>query len=85
MILTDICFILRIRAAFLPHLKEGTPAAILLNGAKSADVWRRFGAPTLSPNRLARLRVEVCPSTSPANARWRREDLVRVWRAALLG
>lgn len=64
---------------------HATIARVVLNGAKSADVWRRFGAPTLPPHRLAGLHVEACPSTSPANARWRLEDLVRVWRASLLG
>lgn len=62
-----------------------TISRVVLNGKKSADVWRRFGAPTLNPRRLEQLRVEACPSTSPANARWRLEDLVPVWRAALLG
>ena len=43
MILTDICFILRIRAAFLPHLKEGTPVAILLKTSAKA-MESKFGA-----------------------------------------
>lgn len=64
--------------------REPTIERLVLNGTKSAEVWRRFGAPTLAAERLQALEVVRCPSTSPANARWRLEDLERVWREALL-
>lgn len=56
---------------------------VCLNGGKSAEVWRRWIVPTLTPAALAGLSVRALPSTSPANARWRFEALLEAWRQAV--
>lgn len=45
-----------------------TIGAIVLNGAKASDVFRRRIAPLIEPARRARLAILPMPSTSPANA-----------------
>ncbi len=59
-----------------------TITTVILNGTKSAAVWRRHaerGALAVRPG----LRILALPSTSPANARMRLADLASVWRTAL--
>ena len=57
---------------------------VCLNGAMSAGMWQRYGAPQLDALRKEKLQTMKMPSTSPANARWRLDDLVRVWSEAIL-
>lgn len=67
-------------AAFLaahPRLR-----AVLLNGAKAAECWRRH---VLAAGVGTALECVRLPSTSPANASWSRERKAAAWRAALLG
>lgn len=59
-----------------------TIGTVVLNGSKSAAVWRRHAQREALGERPG-LRVLALPSTSPANARLRLADLERVWRAAL--
>lgn len=54
--------------------------AIGLNGGKAYQTFARCNRPLLSrPD----LRVVRLPSTSPANARWRMDDLLPPWKALL--
>ncbi len=64
-------------AAFLEA--HPTIELVLLNGGKAADVWARHVAPTLKRPIAAR----AMPSTSPANAKLRLDDLIPIWREAL--
>ncbi|TVP45593.1 MAG: DNA-deoxyinosine glycosylase [Gemmatimonadales bacterium] len=50
-----------------------------LNGRKAEALFLRWVAPQLAPEVASRVRVHPLPSTSPANARFRLEDLVRAW------
>ena len=51
-----------------------------LNGGKSADTFRRANKPLLKRDDLT---FHALPSTSAANARWRFDDLAKVWKKAL--
>ncbi len=55
--------------------REASLAAVVTTGAKAAALYRRYGAPMLGD-------VPHCalPSTSPANAAMRLDDLVRAYR-----
>lgn len=55
---------------------------VILNGRKSEAVWRRHAEAEVLLQRPD-LIVRVCPSTSPANAALRLDDLVAAWRSAL--
>jgi hypoxanthine-DNA glycosylase len=55
--------------------------AVCFNGAKSAELWRRLVAPTLS-DRLRTLPTHVLPSTSPANQVLAFEAKLERWRVA---
>lgn len=59
-----------------------TIETVILNGGKSAAVWRRHAERAALAVRPG-LRVLALPSTSPANARLRLADLEKAWRAAL--
>lgn len=59
-----------------------TIGTVVLNGSKSAAVWRRHAQREVLGER-SDLRVFALPSTSPANARLRLKDLERAWREAL--
>ena len=50
------------------------------NGAKAFQCFRRFNKALM---RRPDIEVQALPSTSPANAKWRLEDLAREWGAAL--
>lgn len=54
--------------------------AVLFNGAKAEQSFRRFVAPGLARPDLALVRL---PSTSPANASQRAEAKLAAWREAL--
>ena len=56
--------------------------AVLFNGAKAEDSFRRFVLPTLG---LGDLRYRRLPSTSPANASQRPADKLAAWRDGLRG
>jgi len=58
---------------------------VALNGRKAEAIWVRWLAPTLSAGTRARLRIHLLPSTSPANARYRLDDLVEAWGPVLRG
>jgi hypoxanthine-DNA glycosylase len=55
---------------------------ICFNGTKAADVYRRRVLPTLPP-RMAAIRTQVLPSTSPANASLTFATKLAAWSAAL--
>ena len=55
---------------------------VILNGRKSADVWKRHAEAAALCARPG-LKTAFLPSTSPANARYRLSDLVREWGAVL--
>ena len=57
---------------------------VCLNGSMSEKMWRTFALPQIDASQRASIRTLRMPSTSPANARWRLEDLVRVWGEAML-
>lgn len=57
---------------------------VCLNGSMSEKIWRTFALPQIDESQRASIRALRMPSTSPANARWRLEDLARVWGEALL-
>ena len=59
-----------------------TIGTVVLNGSKSAVVWRRHAQREALLERPD-LRVLALPSTSPANARLRLADLEMTWREAL--
>ena len=61
-----------------------TIGTVVLNGSKSAVVWRRHAQREALLERPD-LRVLALPSTSPANARLRLADLEMTWREALAG
>ncbi|CAN5729997.1 DNA-deoxyinosine glycosylase [soil metagenome] len=50
-----------------------------LNGRTAEALFARWVAPRLPPGVADRLEIHALPSTSPANARFRLEDLVRAW------
>jgi double-stranded uracil-DNA glycosylase len=50
-----------------------------LNGRKAEALFLRWVAPQLAAEVADRVSVHPLPSTSPANARFRLEDLVRAW------
>ena len=52
-----------------------------LNGGKSYATFAKWNKPLLSRHGL---RILKLPSTSPANARWRMDDLLNAWRALFL-
>lgn len=52
------------------------------NGRKAADLFRRFVAPGLPPDRYL---IEVLPSTSPAYAGMRFDEKCAIWREFLIG
>ena len=54
--------------------------AVLFNGAKAEDSFRRFVLPTLGRDDL---RYRRLPSTSPANASQRQADKLAAWRDGL--
>lgn len=59
-----------------------TIKTVVLNGRKSEDMWKRYMAKDVAmafPN----INVHVVPSTSPANAALKLEDLEVVWSIAL--
>jgi hypoxanthine-DNA glycosylase len=56
-----------------------TLAAVALNGAKSAQTFRRRVLPGLLPETAARLTLFDLPSTSPANASRSLDDLLAAW------
>ena len=58
-----------------PHIQ-----AICFNGGKSASAFRRFNKPLLAREDLT---FYAMPSTSPANARWRMDDLLAEWGKAI--
>lgn len=57
---------------------------VCLNGSLSEKMWRTFALPQIDEAQSASIRALKMPSTSPANARWRLEDLVRIWGEAIL-
>ena len=59
-----------------------TITTVILNGTKSASVWRRHAERAALAVRPG-LRILALPSTSPANARMRLADLASAWRTAL--
>jgi double-stranded uracil-DNA glycosylase len=59
--------------------------SVALNGRKAEAIWERWIAPTLSAEMRTRVRVHPLPSTSPANARYRLDDLVEAWGPVLTG
>ncbi len=63
---------------FTAFLKKWpTIRTIGLNGGKAYTTFAKFNKPLLSrPD----LRILKLPSTSPANARWRMENLLDAWR-----
>ena len=56
-----------------PILRAAPIAAIFCTGSAAGRYYRRFQEPVTG------LPATVLPSTSPANARWRLEDLIRAW------
>lgn len=54
---------------------------ILLNGKKAGNLFEKYQWPVLQGFPLI---YEVLPSTSPANAAWKTEDLITSWKAALI-
>lgn len=65
--------------------REAGIRRICLNGAKAAQMWKQHAVPMLAAAGFPAEELTVCalPSTSPANARWRLEDLIAAWRPAL--
>jgi double-stranded uracil-DNA glycosylase len=59
--------------------------SVALNGRKAEAIWKKWLEPTLSADMRARVRVHSLPSTSPANARFRLDDLVEAWGPVLTG
>jgi len=57
--------------------------AVALNGRKAEAIWTRWLEPTLPSATGARLRIHPLPSTSPANARFRLDDLLEAWGPVL--
>lgn len=55
---------------------------ICFNGTKAADLYRRRVLPTLPP-RIAAIRIQVLPSTSPAHASLAFAAKLAAWSAAL--
>ncbi len=53
---------------------------ILCNGGKSFQCFKRYNKVLLAREGLT---IRQMPSTSPANARWRLNDLIAEWRKAL--
>ena len=53
---------------------------ICFNGGKSAAAFKRFNKPLLTREDLT---FYAMPSTSPANARWRMDDLLAAWGKAI--
>ena len=53
---------------------------ILCNGGKSFQCFRRYNKALLARENLT---IRQMPSTSPANARWRLDDLIAEWMKAL--
>lgn len=53
-----------------------TIRTVCFNGAKSAQTFRKNNPLRLLPENIA---FHALPSTSPANARWRMDDLIREW------
>lgn len=60
-------------------LKTAKIRRILLNGKTAAGYYNQLIAPSVD------IPADVLPSTSPANAAWRTEDLIGVWREHLSG
>ena len=56
---------------------------ILLNGGKAAELFERHCRPVKAQIEQRAGSIEKMPSTSPANAAWRLERLIEVWREAL--
>ncbi|MCR5348797.1 MAG: DNA-deoxyinosine glycosylase [Bacilli bacterium] len=69
-ILTDISSI----------LSESSVQKILLNGKKAGELFVRYQLPIIGD----RIPYFVMPSTSPANAAYRLDDLIRAWAPELL-
>jgi hypoxanthine-DNA glycosylase len=57
--------------------------AILFNGQKAEATFRRRVVPKLQPSVMERVKFQVLPSTSPANAGTNDLTLVSAWRDAL--
>lgn len=55
---------------------------VILNGRKSEAVWKRHALKTVQAEHPG-VQWAAVPSTSPANARLRLDDLIREWQAAL--
>jgi hypoxanthine-DNA glycosylase len=59
--------------------RYATLGVVALNGARSAQTFRRRVLPSLDSVRAARLTLFDLPSTSPANASRSLEDLLQAW------
>jgi hypoxanthine-DNA glycosylase len=59
--------------------RQPTLAVVALNGAMSAQTFRRRVVPSLDAGTARRLELLDLPSTSPANASRSLEDLVQAW------
>lgn len=68
----------------LGEILQASPVKkILLNGGKAAELFEKHCKGSWQEIELRGGRIEKLPSTSPANAAWKLEALVSVWRDAL--